>query len=86
MKARKNQSKRVAEINARGWANGWHAQQLQEQAKRQGVDMATQFVRNIAGASAFNVFAKAVRVTAEWVYYEFADGSTAQFLNQKGSK
>ncbi len=78
--------KRIDEINGRGWANGWHAQQLQEQAKRQGVNMATQFNRNIAGASAFNVFAKAVKVTAEWVFYEFADGSTAQYRNQKGTK
>ncbi len=78
--------KRIDEINGRGWADGWHAQQLKAQAERNGVTMAAQFLTNTAGASAFNVFGKAIKVTSALITYQFADGSQAAFVNQRGTK
>lgn len=75
---------RVAEINERGWANGWHAEELARKAKAAGVPMADMFVDSIKQASAFNVPAKCTKVTTAWIYYEFSDGSTAKFLNTRG--
>jgi hypothetical protein len=78
--------KRIDEINSRGWANGWHAQELENNAKAQGKTMAELFAVQIANSSAWNVPAKAVKVTSAYVYYEFADGSTSKFANQKHGK
>lgn len=77
--------KLVDEINGRGWANGWHAQELQKEAQRTGQTMVECFNRKIAGASAFNVPAECVKADSQWIYYEFADGSKAQFVNCRKS-
>ena len=66
-------------INGLGWANGWHAQQLQTQAKAAGKTMAEQFHENIKDASGFNIHATAINSKGGKVQYRFLDGSTTTF-------
>ena len=90
---------RIEEINSGGCAGGWHAEELQRRAAQRGATMADQFrhdmrmLRTDCGFAihagqvvGFNVPAKAVKATAEWITYQFLDGSTAQFPNQKHDK
>jgi hypothetical protein len=74
--------KELARINGRGHARGWHAQQLQTKAARDGRSMADAFLESIENASAFNVPAEAVQIRRGRVLYRFADGSEAEFLHQ----
>lgn len=74
---------RLDEINSRGMAGGWHAQQLQARAAREGRTMADVFKESIRGSSAFSVPAKATAITSQWITYQFLDGSKARFENQQ---
>lgn len=76
--------KRIDQINSRGYANGWHAEQLQARAARQGETMADCFKRETLNSAGFNVPAQCVKVTKNWIHYQFADGSKARFYNQSG--
>jgi hypothetical protein len=69
-----------AEINAKGLANGWHAQRLAAMAKQTGRTMADLHREQIAGASAFSVPAECTKVTATKVFYRFSDGSETYIL------
>lgn len=75
--------KLVDEINSRGLARGWHAEQLASNAKRLGETMADLFKRKVANSSAFSVPATCIKVTATKIYYQFNDGSKADFPNQR---
>ena len=77
---------RVDEINARGFAKGWHAMTLELLASRQGGTMAEHHQRMVQNSSAFNVPAECTRVTADWIFYRFSDGSTARYPNPKGNQ
>ena len=72
-------TKELGRINGRGHAHGWHAQQLQAEAGRQGRSMADVFRDSIQESSAFNVPAEAVCIHRGRVFYRFADGSEADF-------
>lgn len=76
--------KRIDEINSRGFANGWHACGLAARAKAKGETMAQCFQRETLNSAGFNVPAKCVKVTKNWIHYEFSDGSKARFYNQSG--
>jgi hypothetical protein len=71
--------KELARINARGHARGWHAEQLQANAARDGRSMADSFRESVQEASAFNVPAEAVGIERGSIVYRFADGSEAAF-------
>ncbi len=73
----------IDSINERGWANGWHAQRLAEDAKREGKTMANLFRERLVNAVAFNVPAKAIRLKGDRLTYQFNDGSTDVFLHQR---
>jgi hypothetical protein len=75
---------RVDEINSRGMAGGWHAEQLAARAKREGRSMADVFADSVRGSSAFSVPARATKATAAYITYRFSDGSTAKFVNTRG--
>lgn len=75
--------KHIDEINGRGLANGWHAQELAKKAAAAGKSMAECFRESIANSSAFNVPATCIKVTAGWITYRFSDSSTARFQNQR---
>lgn len=68
-------NKLVDEINARGWARGWHAMQLQKEAAQTGRTMAALHLERVANVSAFNVPAEATKISGGRVYYRFIDGS-----------
>lgn len=70
------------EINERGLARGWHAEQLLAEAKQSGETMAECHARKVANSSAFSVPALCTKVTSAWVHYEFIDGSTVKYRNQ----
>ena len=63
---------KLQQINDRGHYNGWAAQELHRTAKVQNTTMAKLFTVN---ATAFNVPAKAVKVTSTHIDYVFLDGS-----------
>lgn len=71
------------EINSRGLASGWHAQELQAKAARTGQTMAELFRESIRDSSAFNVPAACTRVSLVYVYYRFTDGSELKFPNRR---
>jgi len=70
------------DINARGLAKGWHAEQLLAEAKQNGETMAECHARKVENSSAFSVPALCTKVTSAWVHYEFLDGSTTKYPNQ----
>lgn len=72
---------RKTEINSRGFARGWHAEQLYRAAKAGGQTMAEAFV---LGGLAGNVPAECLKVTAAWTFYKFMDGSLAKFVTNHG--
>jgi hypothetical protein len=70
-------------INSRGWANGWHALELEYRAKRAARTMATLFRESLAGSSAFNVPAKCINVNSKLITYQFLDGSIDRYPNER---
>lgn len=68
-------NKLVDEINARGWARGWHAMQLQKEAEQTGRTMAALHLERVANVSAFNVPGEATAIRGGKVHYRFLDGS-----------
>jgi hypothetical protein len=72
---------RVEKINSRGYERGWHAEQLEQEAKQAGKTMAALYGEKLRASpsSAFNVPAAAERVTSSWIYYRFMDGSTDRY-------
>lgn len=66
-------AKELARINGRGHANGWHAQELEKRAAREGRTMAA--VELAERGAAFNVPAEAVAIERGHVVYRFRDGS-----------
>jgi hypothetical protein len=76
-------AKELARINGRGHARGWHAQELQKRAAREGHTMAALFADHVRQTTAFNVPAEAVRISRGRVHYRFADGSEAAFAYQR---
>ena len=79
-------AKELARINGRGHAHGWHAQELQKRAAREGHTMAALFAQDVHETSAFNVPAAAVRMWRGRVYYRFADGSEAAYAHQRAER
>jgi hypothetical protein len=65
----------IEQINSRGHANGWHAEQLEKRAKDNGRTMAQQHLSDTAGCAAFNVCGTAVKAVGRTVTYRFKDGS-----------
>lgn len=72
----------IQRINARGHANGWHADMLQAQAAREGRTMAEAFVDSVRRTYAFNVPGTATAVLRHanqyrptMLAYKFADDS-----------
>lgn len=66
----------IQKLNERGWARGWHAQELQGRAKRRGMTMAALFLEEIQGMSAYNFLAEAIEVKRGLVLFRCLDGST----------
>lgn len=66
-------------INERGYANGWHAQELEREARRLHRTMAAVFRKRAENSSAFNVPATCTAVVGRRAFYKFKDGSTADF-------
>lgn len=76
----------IESINSRGLARGWHAEQLQARALRTGHTMSFQFGLDNADAVAFNVPAEAIKATPQWITYQFIDGSTTRYRNQRHAR
>lgn len=74
--------KLVDEINSRGLARGWHAEQLEKEAKRTNQTMAEIFTCKVSSI-AFSVPATCIKATAAKIYYQFNDGSKADFPHQR---
>ena len=74
---------RVEEINSKGLARGWHAEQLAKNAQRAGQTMAELFQRKVKDSAAFNVPATCIKATKTTIYYQFNDGSKADFPNTR---
>lgn len=68
------------QINSRGWADGWHAQELEKRAKHQGRTMATVWAEETEGATAYNVPGRCLKIHHKdgeaWGTFQFIDGST----------
>lgn len=71
-------AKKLARINGRGHARGWHAQQLHARAIREGRGMADLFLDSLRDTCAFTVPAEAVRMRRRLVVHRFSDGSEAE--------
>lgn len=69
------------QINEKGLYNGWHAQQLLDKAKSAQKTMAEVFREQTTDTFAFCVPGKCVKLTNNWVHYEFLDGSSTKVLN-----
>ena len=75
------------EINARGLARGWHAEQLELRAKRMDMTMADAFAATFRnGTVAYNVPAECIKVTSAWITYRFTDGSIGKYPNTNGGQ
>ncbi len=70
-------------INSSGFARGWHAERLQEQAKAAARTMADQFRLNIQGAAAYNILAECTGIRGGIGSYKFMDGSTDKYVHQQ---
>lgn len=68
-------------INAKGLYVGWHAEQLRDKAKRMGISMSIKFQADLGTTTAFSVPARAIKVTPQWITYEFLDGSILRLRN-----
>ena len=68
-----------AEVNARGNAGSWRAKLLQTRAWDKGETMAAAWRRDVAQSVALSVPAQCIGVSARFVSYRFADGSTDSY-------
>jgi len=66
-------------INANSCVRQELIDSLEKRAIAAHVSMATQFAREVANSSGFNVYAKCTKVVGTQAHYQFKDGSTDKY-------